>query len=164
MVLLFFPPPVCFVRCYGADCWLSNRSIIRILWMIPIYSVVAWLSIYFYRKSVYFGVLGDCYEAFTIAAFFSLLCYYIAPDLHMQKDYFRAIKPKSWVWPLTWLARCCGGERGCWRTPRSGLTWFNVRETIQLGRDCLDSRGSEADTVSRSFGSAFFNIVSRESP
>ncbi|BDD62117.1 hypothetical protein MAP00_007108 [Monascus purpureus] len=104
----------------------EQRYIIRILWMIPIYSVVAWLSIYFYRKSVYFGVLGNCYEAFTIAAFFSLLCYYLAPDLHMQKDYFRAIKPKTWVWPLTWLARCCGGERGCWRTPRSGLTWFNI--------------------------------------
>lgn len=95
--------------------------------MVPIYSIVAWLCIYFYRKNVYFQVLGDCYEAFTISAFFALLCHYIAPDLHMQKEYFRGIKPKPWLWPLTWLAKCCGGDRGCWRTPRSGLTWFNVR-------------------------------------
>lgn len=91
--------------------------------MIPVYSVVAWLGIYFYRKSVYFEVLGDCYESFTIAAFFSLMCYYIAPDLHVQKEYFRGVKPKPWVWPITWINK----KKVHFRTPRSGLTWFNVR-------------------------------------
>ncbi|KAK6812858.1 Organic solute transporter Ostalpha [Aspergillus parasiticus SU-1] len=105
---------------------IEQRHIIRILLMVPVYSLVAWLSIYFYQKSVYFSVIGDCYEAFTISAFFALLCHYIAPDLRSQKEYFRGIDPKPWVWPLTWLKRCCGGERGIWRTPRSGLTWFNV--------------------------------------
>ncbi|KAE8354281.1 organic solute transporter Ostalpha-domain-containing protein [Aspergillus coremiiformis] len=94
--------------------------------MVPVYSLVAWLSIFFYRKSVYFSVIGDCYEAFTISAFFALLCHYIAPDLRTQKEYFRGIEPKPWIWPLTWLQRCCGGQRGLWRTPRSGLTWFNI--------------------------------------
>jgi hypothetical protein len=105
-------------------------SIIRILFMVPVYSLVAWLSIFFYHDSVYFEVIGDCYEAFCISAFFSLMCHYIAPDLHSQKDYFRGIQPKAWLWPLTWFARCCGGDRGIWRNPRSGLTWFNVREWI----------------------------------
>lgn len=95
--------------------------------MVPVYSLVAWLSIFFYHDSVYFEVLGDCYEAFCISAFFSLMCHYIAPDLHSQKDYFRGIQPKAWLWPLNWMQKCCGGER-IWRTPRSGLTWFNVRE------------------------------------
>ena len=94
--------------------------------MVPIYSLVAFLSIWFYKNSVYYSVIGDCYEAFTIAAFFALLCHYIAPDLHTQKDYFRGIKPKPWIWPVTWMKKCCGGEHGMWRTPRSGLTWFNV--------------------------------------
>jgi hypothetical protein len=96
--------------------------------MVPVYSLVAWLSIFFYHDAVYFKVLGDCYEAFCISAFFSLMCHYIAPDLHSQKDYFRGIQPKEWLWPLSWLQKCCGGER-IWRTPRSGLTWFNVRWT-----------------------------------
>jgi hypothetical protein len=30
------------------------------------------------------------------------------------------------VWPVNWLQKCSGGERGLWRVPRSGLTWFNV--------------------------------------
>lgn len=103
-----------------------QSSIIRILWMVPIYSLVAWLSIFFYKNSVYYSLIGHSYEAFTISAFFALLCHYIAPDLHSQKEYFRRIKPKSWVWPVNWAQKCCGGEHGIWRTPRSGLTWFNV--------------------------------------
>lgn len=112
---------------------LRDRSIIRILLMVPIYSLVAWLSIYFHKHAVYYSVMGDCYEAFTISAFFALMCHYIAPDLHSQKNYFRGIKPKQWVWPLNWMQKCCGGEHGIWRIPRSGLTWFNVRSILQLG-------------------------------
>ncbi|KAJ5099831.1 hypothetical protein N7532_006832 [Penicillium argentinense] len=107
---------------------IEQRHIIRILWMVPIYSLVAWLSILFYHDSVYFEVIGNCYEAFCIAAFFSLMCAYIAPDLHSQKDYFRGIQAKSWLWPLSWFQKWawCGGSRGIWRDPRSGVTWFNV--------------------------------------
>ncbi|KAL8816208.1 MAG: hypothetical protein Q9223_004747, partial [Gallowayella weberi] len=65
--------------------------------MVPIYATVSFLSYTFYYHAIYFEVLRDCYEAFAIASFFALLCHYIAPDLHSQKDYFRGIKPKSWV-------------------------------------------------------------------
>jgi hypothetical protein len=98
----------------------------RILFMVPVYCAESFLCFLFYRESVYFEVLGSCYEAFALSSFFTLLCHYAAPDLHSQKEYFRAIRPRPWLWPLTWLAKCCGGDRGCWRTPRSGLTWFNV--------------------------------------
>lgn len=105
---------------------LTAISIIRVLFMVPIYSVVSFLSYYFYTRAVYFEVIRDCYEAFAIASFFSLLCAYVAPDLHDQKDYFRKLQPKDWVMPIRQLKKCCGGEVGIWRTPRSGLTWFNV--------------------------------------
>src|SRR5467141_2108725 len=95
--------------------------------MVPIYSVVAFLSIWIYENWVYFSVIGNCYEAFAIASFFALLCHYLAEDLHLQKNYFRGIKPLKWVWPLNWFTACCGAH--LWRTPRSGLTWFNVRVT-----------------------------------
>lgn len=96
--------------------------------MVPIYSTVSFVSFIFYRHAIYFAVIRDCYEAFAIASFFSLLCHYIAPDLHSQKDYFRGITPKNWVWPLPWLQHGCLGSRdhGPFRVPRSGLTWFNV--------------------------------------
>jgi len=94
--------------------------------MIPIYATVSFLSYLFYRHAVYFDVLRDCYEAFAIASFFTLLCHYIAPDLHAQKEWFRDLSPRGWVLPISWFKRCCGGDRGIWRTPRSGLTWFNI--------------------------------------
>lgn len=96
--------------------------------MIPVYAVVSFLSYLNYHHAVYFEVIRDCYEAFAIASFFTLLCNYIAPSLHDQKDYFRSLKPKNWLWPMTWLQKCTGGqEKGIFRRPMSGLTWFNVR-------------------------------------
>jgi hypothetical protein len=96
--------------------------------MIPIYGVVSLLSFFFYHESVYYEVIRDCYEAFAIASFFTLLCSYIAPDVHGQKNFFRGVTPKNWVWPLNWAQKVTGGESKGWlRKPQSGLTWFNVR-------------------------------------
>lgn len=95
--------------------------------MIPIYSITSFLCVYFYKESVYYTLIGNCYEPFAIASFFTLLCEYIAPDVHSQKEYFRHIDPQNWVWPLPWLQKCSGGQKGPWRKPRSGLIWFNVR-------------------------------------
>ena len=100
-------------------------SILRVIFMVPVYAVVSFLSYLYYKKTVYFQVLRDCYEAFAIASFFTLLCCYIAPDLHNQKDFFRGIRPRPWLLPLSWFDRWCNCG-GIWRTPRSGLTWFNV--------------------------------------
>ena len=98
--------------------------------MVPIYSVVSFISYADYRQYVYFEVIRECYEAFAIASFFWLMCHFVAPDLRSQKDYFRELDPiKPWLWPVTWMAKCCGGPRGCTRVPRSGLTWFNVSST-----------------------------------
>lgn len=95
--------------------------------MIPVYATSSFLQIYFYRHAIYFQVMSDCYEAFAIASFFALMCHYVAPDLHEQKEFFRNMYPvKKWVWPVNWFAWCCCGQRGPWRTPISGLTWFNI--------------------------------------
>ncbi|OAA58328.1 hypothetical protein ISF_06867 [Cordyceps fumosorosea ARSEF 2679] len=105
----------------------EQRYIIRILFMVPVYAISSFLQIQWYRHAIYFQVISDCYEAFAIASFFALLCHYVAPDLHSQKEFFRNMRPvKPWVMPVNWFAACCGGQRGPWRTPKSGLTWFNI--------------------------------------
>ncbi|KAF2180699.1 DUF300-domain-containing protein [Zopfia rhizophila CBS 207.26] len=105
----------------------EQKHIIRILFMIPIYATVSFLSYLYYRHAIYFDVLRDCYEAFAIASFFTLMCHYIAPNLHEQKHYFRNIEVKNWIWPLNWMQKCTGGEnKGFLRKPQSGLTWFNI--------------------------------------
>lgn len=103
------------------------HSIIRILLMVPIYAASNFLQLVFYRHAVYYAVISDCYEAFAISSFFQLMCQYMAPTLHEQKQFFRQLQPiQPWVWPLNWFAKCCGGNRGPWRVPKSGLTWFNI--------------------------------------
>ncbi|KAF4549248.1 Organic solute transporter Ostalpha-like protein 1 [Elsinoe fawcettii] len=105
----------------------EQKHIIRILLMIPVYSTVSFLSYLHYRHAIYYEVLRDCYEAFAIASFFTLMCHYIAPDLHEQKEYFRSLRPVNWFWSVFGLQKCTGGrDRGLLRVPRSGLTWFNV--------------------------------------
>lgn len=104
----------------------EQKNIIRILFMVPVYAVISALSFRYYNYYIYLGVIRDCYEAFAIASFFSLLCSYIAPDLNRQKEYFRSITVRPWIFPVNLFSKCCGGQRGPWRTPRSGLTWFNV--------------------------------------
>lgn len=105
----------------------EQRHIIRILFMIPIYAVVSFLSFYYYRQAIYFEALRDCYEAFAISSFFGLMCAFVGRDLHSQKVYFRGVRPENWFWGVFGLQKCTGGkDRGCLRVPRSGLTWFNV--------------------------------------
>ena len=95
--------------------------------MIPVYSISNLLAACYYQHSIYFLLIGNAYAAFGLAAFFSLLCAYVAPDLHHQKLYFRAITAKNWAWPLNWFQKCTGGpDKGLLRKPLSGLTWFNV--------------------------------------
>ncbi|KAG6118894.1 hypothetical protein E4U14_006141 [Claviceps sp. LM454 group G7] len=105
----------------------EQRYIIRILFMVPVYAISSYLQLQWYWHAIYFQVISDCYEAFAIASFFALLCHYVAPDLHSQKVFFRELHPiKPWVMPINWFAKCCGGQRGIWRVPKSGLTWFNI--------------------------------------
>jgi hypothetical protein len=128
--------------------------------MIPIYSTVSFLSYLYYKHSIYYEVLRDCYEAFAIASFFTLLCNYIAPNLHEQKDYFRQVKPINWFWGVFGLQKCTGGkEKGILRIPRSGLTWFNVRP-YTLCDTCDIYHWSDADYDCRSFGCPSSNMRS----
>tara|TARA_R110002003_G_scaffold116_4_gene10091 strand:- start:2524 stop:3540 length:1017 start_codon:yes stop_codon:yes gene_type:complete len=83
--------------------------------MIPIYSIISFFSLVFHQKDVYLELVRNCYEAYVIASFFTLMCHYVAPNLHQQKNYFRNVQPKAWVFPLKRV-----------QVPRSGLTWFNI--------------------------------------
>ncbi|KAF8533726.1 organic solute transporter Ostalpha-domain-containing protein, partial [Trichophaea hybrida] len=101
----------------------EQRNIIRILLMVPVYSVTTMFSYVWYWHAVYWEFARDCYEAFAIAAFFSLMCHYIAPELREQKEFFAAMDVRPWPWPATSFNKCTHGK---WRKPRSGLTWFNI--------------------------------------
>lgn len=103
----------------------EQRQILRILLMVPVYSITTMFSYVWYWHAVYWEVGRDFYEAFAIASFFALLCQYVGENLRTQKEFFAAeMEVKPWPWPATWFNRCCGGR--FMKTPSNGLTWFNI--------------------------------------
>ncbi|KAK4550724.1 hypothetical protein LTR36_000303 [Oleoguttula mirabilis] len=101
-------------------------SVIRILFVVPIYGVFSFLGGLFYRNVVYFEVGWNVYEAFVIASFFALTGSYVAPILREQKAYFATLHAKPWPWPLSWVKPCVGGGRGPLKRLTNGLVWINI--------------------------------------
>jgi len=62
-----------------------QRHIIRILWMVPIYSVNAFLGIRFSEYSVYFDSLRECYEAYVIYNFMKYLLNYLYSEYDLEE-------------------------------------------------------------------------------
>ena len=50
-----------------------QRFYIRILWMVPIYSVESWCALRFTEQAIYFQIAREAYEAYVIHSFFKLL-------------------------------------------------------------------------------------------
>ncbi|CAG8556206.1 7839_t:CDS:2 [Diversispora eburnea] len=63
----------------------QQRYIIRIILLIPIFSITSWLSYRFLRYSEYFETIRSCYEAFVIFSFFALLTQYVGDNMTEEK-------------------------------------------------------------------------------
>uniref|UniRef100_A0A1I8JEZ0 Transmembrane protein 184C n=1 Tax=Macrostomum lignano TaxID=282301 RepID=A0A1I8JEZ0_9PLAT len=85
-----------------------QRYIIRILWMVPIYSLNAWFALRFPKQSIYLDTMRECYEAYVIHNFMMyLLCYLRSsyPDLEFmleQRDPVKHLFPICCMppWPM----------------------------------------------------------------
>mmetsp|Transcript_21840 Transcript_21840/g.24910 ORF Transcript_21840/g.24910 Transcript_21840/m.24910 type:complete len:805 (+) Transcript_21840:818-3232(+) len=74
-VLLGFP-----ISMYGIVMHLANYNqpniqlyIIRILWMVPIYSMESWLCLRYHQYAIYIETLRDFYESFVLYSFMEFL-------------------------------------------------------------------------------------------
>ncbi|CAD6884608.1 unnamed protein product [Tilletia laevis] len=87
-------------------CPQQQRHIVRMLFMVPIYSLVSFASYLFYEEALYYQVVRDCYEAVTITSFFLLLLQYVGDTPEEQNVVFRKVQLKSWFFPLgSWKYR-----------------------------------------------------------
>jgi hypothetical protein len=52
-----------------------NRQgyVVRIIALVPLYSIQSWLSLRFHDFALFFGATKDCYEAYVIFSFFAFL-------------------------------------------------------------------------------------------
>lgn len=129
----------------------------RILFLVPLYSMCSFLSYLFYREALYFQLVRDGYEGFVIASFFSLLLEYLsAPrptreqplqraleaeerDHHLHQS-IKQVRLKKWMWPLGCLP--CGswaqGERFLWLMRICVGQYVVVRPLTSLVRLYID--------------------------
>ena len=56
-----------------------QKYYMRILCMVPIYAIESWLALRFKEQKIYLETARECYEAYVIHAFFSLLVEFLGP-------------------------------------------------------------------------------------
>lgn len=90
--------------------------------MVPVFSVTAFFSIKFYELHVYLETAHQFYEALVLAAFFMLLCNFLAPDLKTFKETFTDVKPRPWI-PRPKFLKKRRVTTDTEEVPASGTTW-----------------------------------------
>jgi hypothetical protein len=55
----------------------SQKWVVRIIWMVPIYAFTSWCSMIFLRLGIYFEFLRSIYEAYVLYSFLLLLTKYV---------------------------------------------------------------------------------------
>lgn len=91
------------------SCPNEQRWIIRILFIVPIYSFTSFLSLMFFENDnyyVYFDSVRDCYEAFVIYNFLSLCYEYLGGESSIMSDIRGKPIKSSWLW-----CTCCMAGR-----------------------------------------------------
>jgi hypothetical protein len=74
-VLLGFPIAMCGIIMHLKNYYQPNVQcyVVRILWMVPIYSIESWLCLRFHTYAIYVETLRDFYESFVLLSFFQFL-------------------------------------------------------------------------------------------
>jgi len=74
-VILGFPISIYGILMHLTNCYQPNVQlyIVRILWMVPIYSVESWLCLRFHDFAIYIETLRDLYESFVLYCFLQYL-------------------------------------------------------------------------------------------
>ncbi|KAM3726905.1 Transmembrane protein [Dirofilaria immitis] len=85
-------------------CPIEQRWIVRILFIVPMYSLDSWLSLLFLSNNVYvyFNAIRDCYEAFVIYSFLSLCYEYLGGESNIMAE----IRGKP-IRPITYYTCTC---------------------------------------------------------
>ncbi|XP_073824329.1 transmembrane protein 184C isoform X3 [Musca autumnalis] len=97
---------------------ILQKHIIRVLWMVPIYALNAWIGLFFPKHSIYVDSLRECYEAYVIYNFMVYLLNYLnlGMDLEATMEYkpqvhhfFPLCCMRPWVMGREFIHNCKHG-------------------------------------------------------
>lgn len=126
-----------YKHCTNYTSKYQQRFIVRILLMVPIYSMDSFLSFRVYSLAIYFDLLRDCYEAFVINTFFCLLIEY-AGGYSATKEALAKNETIKLIFPLNCIS--VRPKRGLLRTlKRLTLQYVVLRPLLSLTAVILQS-------------------------
>ena len=89
-----------------------QKYVVRIIWMVPIYSIESWLSLRFREFAVYIETIRECYEAYVIYSFLYYLIALVGDESRLitilkskPQERGRHIYPLSGILPVWDLGR-----------------------------------------------------------
>lgn len=103
-----------------------QRYIIRILLMVPIYSLNAWLAMLVPATGLYLDSGREVYESFVIYSFMKYLLNFLQYETNLQQYIHLKPGPKQ-IFPFCLLPRCVGGKRFLTRCKHGILQYVVVR-------------------------------------
>lgn len=125
-----------------------QKYIIRILWMIPIYTLDSFLSLRFYDQALYFDVWRDCYEAYVLYCFFSLLIAYL-DGLEALAEILQMKSPTAHPFPMNFLPKFSPGGNFLLWCRRGILQFVLVKPVLSCVALFLEMRDLYEDGVLR---------------
>lgn len=108
-----------------------QKYIVRILWMVPIYSVNSWVALVAPSSGVYLDVLRETYEAFVIYSFMNYLTNYLHYDMNLLQtiDFKPGVKH---IFPFCFFGTTSGGRVFMHRCRQGILQYVVVRPLTTL--------------------------------
>jgi hypothetical protein len=107
-VLLGFPISMCGIFMHLTNYYQPNVQcyVVRILWMVPIYSIQSWLCLRFHNVAIYIETLRDFYESYVLYSFFQFLVEVLQGETQLTL----MLKDKSptrgvHMWGLQWCVK-----------------------------------------------------------
>ncbi|KAG0005315.1 hypothetical protein BGZ79_005718, partial [Entomortierella chlamydospora] len=134
----------------------EQRHIMRIVLMIPIYSIISFLSYRFYKKAIYFETVRDCYEAFVIYSFFVLLLEYLGGENARMP----ALGRKKLIFPLSRFTYDPQSKYFLNWMKYGVLQYVPINIIVTIVSVILEAKGLYCDTsYSFSFGKVYMTII-----
>jgi hypothetical protein len=122
----------------------KQRNVVRILFIIPVYSIFSWFSLVFYENALFFNTVRDVYEAYVIYCFLSLILAYGGGENNLCSSIARNPGAISHPPPFCKLSPIALGSRFLHSAKRYTLQFvimkpvFAVFSLIMLGLDQYD--------------------------
>ena len=109
-----------------------QRHIIRILWMVPIYSIDAWLALRFKEVAIYLDTLRECYEAYVIYNFMAYLLAFLNAEYPNLNEHLAEKPVQKHLIPLCWCPPWKMGESMVSKCRHGVLQYTVIRPMVTI--------------------------------